>query len=294
MYLPDVALHECETLSDAAALLSRLGPEARPLAGGTDLVVDLKTGRTRVSNLVSLRRIADLRGIALDDQGLRIGALTTIAELLRSQAVRERFAPLIDAARDMASTQVRNLATVGGNIASAVPCADLPPILMVLNASLSVWSTAGLREIPIDSFFRGPRATALRPGELIVVVRVPFIQRGSGGAYARLAMRDGNAIAVTSVAAGVRLENARISEARIALGAVAPTPLLVPSAAAFLAGKPPSDAEFRRAGAEASRCSSPISDVRGSAAYRREMICILTVRALAAATNRAQSAGGAR
>ncbi|NUQ45848.1 MAG: FAD binding domain-containing protein, partial [Phycisphaerae bacterium] len=239
MYIPDVELHESESLEHAAALLERFGEAARVLAGGTDVLVDLKTGRTNTAHLVSINRISSLRDVSLERAadgaitGLRIGALTTIRQLDSSSHLRERFAPLRDATREMASAQVRNLATVGGNIASAVPCADLPPILMVMRASLILWSQAGQREVMLEDFFVGPRRTILRSGELLVGIRVPTPPADFGAAYSRFSLREGNAIAVAGVAAALRLtHDGDISNARIALGAVAPTPTLVKAAGA--------------------------------------------------------------
>ena len=136
MHLPDVELHQATTLDEAAALMAQHAPDARFLAGGTDLLVDLKIGRVRVGHLVSLNRIEALRGISATEAGLRIGALTTIAQLERSALVNAGFAPILDAASQMAAKQIRNMATVGGNLSCGVPCADLPAILTAMKASV--------------------------------------------------------------------------------------------------------------------------------------------------------------
>lgn len=291
MYVPDIELHETTTLEEAANALARHAPDARLLAGGTDLLVDLKTGRLRVGHLVSINRVAGLRGVTQTDAGLRIGALTTITELDRAPAVRDGFAALLDATSQMAAPQIRNVATVGGNIAAAVPCADLPPILIAMHASVELWSTAGQRQARLDSFFVGPRRTVRRNDELLTAVLVPKPAPGFGAAYARFALRDGNAIAVAAVAAGLQLDRDNtIREARIVLGAVAPIPGLVESAAAELLGQRPDDVAFARAATAAQQAAQPISDVRGSAEYRRELVAVLTRRALAGAYSRAQEA----
>lgn len=304
MYIPDIELHECESIEQAGRLLARYGAGARILAGGTDLLVDLKTDRTRTHHLISLQRLAALRGVALESGGgrqdeglaqratsdhLRIGALTTINGLHASPLVRRHVPPLRDATREMATVQVRNLATIGGNIASAVPCADLPPILMALGASVVLWSAAGTRTVFLDAFFVGPRKTVLQPEEVLIEVRVPTIRPRFGAAYVRFALRDGNAIAVASVAAGLMLtEGDRITAACVVLGAVAPTPLVAKPAAEVLVGETACDEIIERAAAVAKRCARPISDVRGSADYRRELVEVLTRRALAAAAQRAR------
>ena len=200
MYIPDVELHEATTLEEAAALMARYAPDARLLAGGTDLLVDLKTGRVSVGHLVSINRIDGLRGVSETDGSLRIGALTTITQLDRAPIVQQRFSPLLEATRQMAAPQIRNVATVGGNIASAVPCADLPPILTAMNASVVLWSPAGERTVPLETFFVGARQTVRRDDEELTAVLVPQQPSGFGAAYARFALRDGNAIAVAAVA----------------------------------------------------------------------------------------------
>ena len=290
MYVPDVELHESHSLEEASALLTRHAPDVRLLAGGTDLLVDLKAGRVSVRHLVSLSRIDALRGVSLTADGLRIGALTTITQLDRSDPVRERFAPIRDATSRMAARQIRNVATVGGNIVSAVPCADLPPILTVMNASVMLWSPDGERSVALRDFFVDARRTVRRDEELLIAITVPTPSARFGAAYARFGLREGNAIAVAAVAAGVRLgENDMIQDAQIALGAVAPTPKRVEAArTALLGARPDDDDAFGKAADAAMEAAEPICDVRGSAEYRRELVGVLTRRALATACERAR------
>jgi carbon-monoxide dehydrogenase medium subunit len=291
VYLPDIEVHEATTLAEAAAAMQRHAPDVRLLAGGTDLLVDLKTGRVRVGHVVSLGRIAALRGISETDGGLRIGALTTITQLGNSPLVHNGFAPLLDATSQMAAPQIRNVATVGGNIAAAVPCADLPPILIAMNAVAHLWSPNGERDVPLHKFFVGPRRTVLQNGELLAAVVVPRPPPHFGAAYARFALRDGNAIAVAAVAASLLFERGDIvREARIVLGAVAPLPQLTETAAAELHGRPAGEDAFRQAAAAAKRAAQPISDARGSADFRRDLVEVLAHRALRAAWQRVQEA----
>ncbi len=291
MYVPDVELHETTTLKQAATLMARYGPDARLLAGGTDLLVDLKTGRIGVRHLVSINRIDSLRGVSKRGNPLGIGALTTVTELDRSPIVHRQFSPLLDATRKMAALQVRNAATVGGNIASAVPCADLPPILIAMNASVVLWSPGGRREAPLETFFTGARRTILRRDEILTKVLIPKPPTGFGAAYARLQLRDGNAIAVAAVAASLTLDgDGMIRDARVVLGAVAPVPVLVREAGVALIGRPPGEEVFRLAADAATRAAEPISDVRGSAEYRRQMVGVMAGRALARAYDRSQEA----
>ena len=292
MHIPDVELHQATTLDEAASLMARHAPDARLLAGGTDLLVDLKTGRVAVGHLVSLNRIDELRGISKTKSGLRIGALTTITELGESTAVRENFAPLLDAAMQMAARQIRNMATVGGNVSCAVPCADLPPILTAMNATILLWSPGGEREVPLAEFYAGPRQTHRRDDEVLTAVHVPDSPPGSGAAYARFAQRDGNAIAVAGVAASLLLDaHGIVQEARMILNAVAPTAKPVPQAVQALVGNRPEDEAFRAAAAAARDAAEPITDARGSADFRRELVEVLTRRALRGALGRATEAG---
>ncbi|MCH8966877.1 MAG: FAD binding domain-containing protein, partial [Planctomycetes bacterium] len=149
MNVPDIEVHEATSLAEASSLMARYAPDARLLAGGTDLLVDLKAGRLSIGHCVSINRVDELRGLSADESGLRIGALTTPNQLAASPLLRGPLAAIRDATRDMAAPQVRNMATVGGNIASAIPSADLPPILIVMNASVILWSPGGERSVPL-------------------------------------------------------------------------------------------------------------------------------------------------
>ncbi len=287
---PPIELLEPRTLDEAARLLAEHGAGARVLAGGTDLLVDLRSGRAHAERLISLHRVPEGREIRYDNDGtLRIGALTTVAQLAACDVLRGPHAVLREAACQMASPQVRNLATVGGNLASAVPCADLPPVLLVLGASVEIFSPGGRRAVALDAFFLGPRQTALRAGEILETICVPPPPQRCGASYARFGLREGNAIPVVAVAAALALDpTGRIAEARIALGAVAPVPKLVPQAAAKLAGTTGDDTGISQAAAIARDAAEPISDVRGSADFRRELTQTLCVRALRQALARAK------
>ncbi len=289
MYVPDIEFHETKTLDEASAIMKRFAPDVRYYAGGTDLLVDLKAGRISVGHLVSLNRIETLRGITETADGLRIGALTTITQLNRSPIIRDHFSPVLDATRQMAAPPIRNVATVGGNIISAVPCADLPPIFMVLNALVNIWSPDQSRTNPMETLFAGPRQTVLKEGEVLESVLIPKLPAGFGATYERFGLREGNAIAVASVAASVTLDDKdMISEARLAIGAVAPIPKLVVEVGELLSGEKVTPALFDQAATLAQQAAQPISDVRGTGDYRREVIEVLARRALTKAYQRAQ------
>ena len=201
--------------------------------------------------------------------------------------MRARLPALADAARAIGSPQIRSMATIGGNFCRAVPCADTPPAAIVCAARVRLVGTLSERELDAEHFFTGVRKTALEPGDVLVEIVVPAQPPHSGTSYQRFARRRGPALAVAAVAARVTLEEGRITGARIVLGAVAPTPIIAARAAALIEGEPPSDALFERAGALCAEDARPISDVRGSADYRTELVRVLARRALHEAVARA-------
>jgi len=288
MFMPDVELHQADSLEEAVALLKQHGPDARILAGGTDLVVDLKAGRATARHVITIRRVDSIKRIIEHDDALHVGALTTITQLDESPLVKKHAPSIRDATGSLAVRQIRNIATVGGNIASGTPCADLPPILIALGASLELWSPSGTRELPLPSFFLGPRRTARGADELLSCVLIPKHAADFGAAYARFGLREGNAIAVAAVAASFSLlPNGTIANPVIVLGSVAPVPKVAAKACAALEGATPGEDAFAAAAREARKEAEPISDVRGTADFRRELVEVLTRRALARAHNRA-------
>jgi carbon-monoxide dehydrogenase medium subunit len=288
MHVPSLEVHKAATLQEASALLDRYAPDVRVLAGGTDVLVDLKSARYAVGHLVALGAIKSLRGVAQGRSGLRIGALTTITELDRSPLVAGAYAALRDATSQMATPQVRNAATVGGNVAGAVPCADLPPLLIAMNATALVWSAAAERSLPLEDLIVGPRRTILRADELLAAIDVPALPARFGAAYARFGLREANAIAVAGVAVSLALNaDDTVASARVVLCACAPVPKLSTAAARALVGRVLDEAACVQAAAAATAEAEPISDLRGSAEYRRRLVSTLTRRALAAARQRA-------
>lgn len=276
--LSDIRLYRPRSIAEAVKLLGDLG-DVRLLAGGTDLLVDIKQGLIRVKNLISLQEIEELRGIEKEEGRIRIGAMVTPHQILSSDLINKHIPALADAARTMASTQIRALATIGGNIASAVPSADLPPLLMSAEASV-ILDCGSPREISLSEFFAGPRRTVCGAGEVLTSVCLPLPPRGTGFSYKKMTLRDANALAVVGVASRITLSGKKIEKAAIVLGAVAPTPLLARNASNLLIGKEPSETLFEESAFLAKKEGSPISDIRGSAWYRQELIQVLTRRAL--------------
>jgi carbon-monoxide dehydrogenase medium subunit len=287
MSLLDIKLHKPRTIAEALRLFGEM-EGARFLAGGTDLLVDIKQGLVDAENLISLRHIEDLNGIKKIRGRINIGALVTPREIISSDLVCSFVPSLADAARSMASEHIRSMATIGGNIVSAVPSADLPPALIASQAVVRM-DCGKSRETKLSDFFLGPRKTVCEQGEILTSVLIPILPAQSGVSYQKLGLREANALAVVGVAARLTLDQGRIKKAAIVLGAVAPTPEMATSASEMLIGKTPSDSLFREAALLARGEGKPISDIRGSVWYRKNMIQILTRRALDEALVRAQS-----
>jgi carbon-monoxide dehydrogenase medium subunit len=264
------------------------GPDVKLVAGGTDLLPQLKNG------VVSARRVVDLSGVpALKvleptaEGGLRVGAAVSARTLERSQPVRSRFAALAEGASVVGSYQIRNLATLGGNLSNAAPSADMAPPLLALDADLVIAGLRGRRRVPADDFFLGVRRTVLAPDELLVEIVIPAPEHGSGGTYVRHTPRRELDIAVVGVASQLTVRDGRCVKARIALAAIAPVPLRASAAEARLQGESISPALIDEAADLAVAATSCISDQRGSADFRRHLVRVLTRRTLTTALERA-------
>ncbi|KPJ60087.1 MAG: hypothetical protein AMJ46_08240 [Latescibacteria bacterium DG_63] len=291
MTLADVRFHSPQSLEEALELLNCL-EGARVMAGGTDLLVDVKQGLTETKDIVSLQGVDELKGIAKEGNRVRIGALVTLRELASDSLIARHFPVFADVARSMASFQIRSAATVGGNVSSAVPSADLPPSLIAADSSVGLRCSESIREVPLLEFFTGPRETVCRSGELLTSVLVPLPPPNTGVSYQKFALREASALAVAAAACRITLEKGAIKKATIVLGAVAPTPVLAIEASEFLLDKKPSGELFEKAALIAKEEAKPISDIRGSAWHRRELVRVLTRRALTEALKRAQRKPG--
>jgi carbon-monoxide dehydrogenase medium subunit len=239
-------------------------------------------------HLVSLSGLDDLREITLEDGQLRIGALVTPAQLQTSSEVALARPELLDAVRVFGTPQVRNRATVGGNLCTAASCADFTPLLMALGAHITIATPEGSRGMPLAEFFGDHRSTHLGPGHILSEVIVSERTRGEGAAYEAFGLRASNSITVAGAAAHVRMEEGRCTGARLALGAVAPTAFLVQAAETALVGSSLGDDDLAGVGAAAAEASAPLSDIRGSAEHRRELVERLSIRALESARERAR------
>ena len=283
MYVP----FELEMPSDLAGALDALAAAEHSktvaLAGGTNLIVDMRAKRERPERVVGLGKVGELRGMEFGTERIAIGGGTTVTDLLRSPEIAEAAPSLIDSARLFAGLMVRNTATVAGNVACGSPAADLVPPLLSLDADLTLASVAGTRTLPLDEYFLDYRRDVRRPGELITRISWPRLPNPSVNTFYKLARRKGDAITVTGVALTLAAADGVCTRARIALGAVAPTVLRARKAEALLEGRALTPARIHEAAAAAAAASRPIDDVRASADYRLHAVEALTRRLVAQA-----------
>jgi carbon-monoxide dehydrogenase medium subunit len=284
--------HAPGSVDEALALAARLAPEARFLAGGTDLIVQMRRGRLAPRHVVSLRRIPGLDAVAANGE-VRLGALVTHRAVERAAAFQGALRGLVEAARVVGGHQVRNAGTVVGNVVNASPAADVVPVLLALDARVECLSAAGAREVALEDFLLGPGETARRPDELVTAVRFAPPGPRSATAFVKAGRRRAMEIAVACAAVRLTLDarGERCVAARVALGAVAPTTVRAREAERLLEGEPLTPDALRAAGRAAAAACRPIDDVRASARYRRLLVETLVARALRTAQARAR--GGA-
>ena len=280
--IPGFEYHEPRTLDGAFELLERFGDDVHLLAGGTSLVLLMRLGLVFPSHVVGLRRIEGLREIGIArDGGLEIGALVTHAEIERSALVQRFFPPLAETFGHVATVRVRNQGTIGGNIVHADPAGDPPPMLIALDGEVVIARRGRARTMPIGDFFRNLFETALEPGEIVTAIRIPPPARGTKGKYVKFLPASKDDYATVSVATTLRMDKSGTCEhVRIALGAVAQTPVRARRAEAILSGAKPAKSAIEKAASLVLEEIDPQSDARGSAEYKREMARLWTERAL--------------
>lgn len=275
--------HAPATLAEAARLLTEL-EGASLFAGGTDLFVEIREGLRSCAHVINLNHIGGLSGLTFDPvDGLHIGALVTVREIETAPFVRAHYPDLAAAARSLGSIQVRNRATVVGNICRASPSADCSPPLVAGGATVVIHGISGERRINIEDFFVGPGKTALQPGEIVTRVELPPPYPGGGRCYLKLGRRNAMELATVGVSVNLRLDGERCADVRIALGAVAPRPIRARGAEAVLKGRLLTAEALAEAASAAMAECAPIGNVRASADYRREMVGVLTRRAIESA-----------
>ena len=274
------------TLDDA---LSAMVAGARPVAGGTDLVVGARQGKAPLPDaIVAIDRIGGLRAIDVTDLGVRLGTLVTFADIIASEPIRARYPALADASAIVGSHATRAQGTIGGNVMNASPAMDTGGPLLCFGATVTLRSPSGERSIALDELWTGPGATSARPDELLVAIDVPASAEGTGSCYVRLEYRRQMEIAVVGATAVVTVDGDRVTDARVAITALTPTIRRVPGSEAALVGTGGGDDAVEASAAAAAAASTPISDVRGSAEYRRAMAEVIAGRAIAAALTRAR------
>ncbi|MCF8053052.1 MAG: xanthine dehydrogenase family protein subunit M [Desulfobacterales bacterium] len=290
MLLPKFDFHEPASVEEACQVMAEFKEKAKPLAGGTDLMVNMKKKIVSPEQIVSLGRIDTLKDLSRENGTLKIGACFTVADLAVSETVQKLVSALGSGGRALGSPLVRNLATIGGNIGSARPAADLPPSLMAYGARLSIESSRGSRELDIEKFFKGPGMTALAPDEVITAIHVDIPGPGAGAGYINIGVRRAQDCNIVNVASFLALDekDGAVKTARIVMGSVGPTPMRAPTAEKVLVGSRPDASLFAEAAAAAEQDCSPILDFRGSAEYRRAMVGVLTRRTLEIALKEAQ------
>jgi carbon-monoxide dehydrogenase medium subunit len=278
------------SVEDCVKALAQGGPETKLLAGGTDLLPQLKNGLLKPARVIDLSGVARLRAIeAGNGKGLRVGSAVTARTLELDRAVRASYLSLAESGALVGSVQVRNLATLGGNICNAAPSADMAPPLLALEAEAVITGPKGERRVPIATFFTGVRRTVLAPDEILVEIVVPNPGPHSGGNYLRHTPRRELDIAVVGVASQLTLANGICTKARIALAAVAPVPLRATAAEQALEGQAVTADRIKRAADLAVDAARPISDQRGSAEFRSHLVRVLTRRTLTTALARASA-----
>lgn len=272
----------------AVALLGEHGAKAKILAGGTDLLVELKHASHDPEIIVDVSRLRELKTITIADNGLHIGALATHSDIMNSPVIRGMFPALVEAAHSIGAVQTRNLGTLGGNLVTCVPSMDSGPALIALDASVTVASSSGQRRMPLADLFVGPRKTSLKPDDLLIDIVIPKENLDKPAAFEKFGLRKGQALALVNAAASFWVGDKSVFVApRIALGAVAPTVIRARKAEAFLDGCKISAEAMAEAGRIAAIEAKPISDFRASADYRRDLVAVLVKRALANAQTRA-------
>jgi carbon-monoxide dehydrogenase medium subunit len=290
MHIADFHYHRPATLDEALFLLDTK-PDGVLLAGGTDLLVDLKQGKRFHPDVISLTRIPDLGTIEVQDGSLFIGAGATHNQIVHSPLIQQLCAAVGEAAQTIGTEQIRNTATVGGNLCTAASCADTAPILIALGAGIEIVGREGRRTMPLAEFFIDHRQTALEKGEILTTIIVPIPLPGTGAAFEKFGLRGASNISVASVAAMVRAIDGNCTEACFVMGAVAPTPRVSTHAAELLQGQPiaaiaDDSSLLEQVGKAVADDAAPIDDIRGTAEFRRSILTTLAQRALTAALRR--------
>jgi carbon-monoxide dehydrogenase medium subunit len=290
--IPQIEYHRPTKLREALRLLSKYKESYKIVAGGTDLMPAARRSTAslpRHTHVIDIGSIKELNYITMDDSIVRIGAATKISEIEISPVIRKHIPILADAASQLGSIQIRNLGTIGGNLCNASPAADTAPPLLVLDAKVNLKGINGQRLVPLTEFFTGPGGTILVPGEILTEVQIPITEPTAGSCFIKLGRRNAFTLSIVCVATLVKVKDGVFDDVRIALGAVAPTPIRATKAEEYLTGEGVSEPAIDEGAKVAASEVAPIDDVRASAEYRRDMSYVLTKGAISASV---QQAGG--
>lgn len=290
MYLNDFAYFAPKTSGEALNLAGRMGNKAKILAGGTDLLIMMKEKMLKPECLININDVEDFKGISyIPGKGVVIGAATKISEIEHSALIQEKYFALHQAAGELGSVQVRTMATIGGNSCHASPAAETPPPLAALGANVVISSAAGEKEMPLEKFILGNRKTALGEGEILTKFILPEPAPKSASRYSYIGLRDAMEIDAVNMAVSITLEddNRTIKSIKLVMGSVSPVPLVSAEVPGILVGREFNKELTQKAAEAASAEAKPITDIRASAEYRREMVAVLTRRVLQQAFNAA-------
>lgn len=279
------------SFKEAVDLLAQHGDRARVLAGGTDLLVQLRAGVREAGVVVDVKEIPELNEIRYDSgSGLTLGAAVPCFRIYEHADIKQTYPGLVDVASLIGGTQIQGRASLGGNLCNSAPSADALPLLIALEATCRIDGSGGSRNVAVEDFCTGPGKNVLQPGELLVSLQIPAPKPHSGAHYLRFIPRNEMDIAVAGAGVSVVLSNGNVESARVALAAVAPTPLFVKEAGDALAGQPANAESVQRAAEAAKAAAKPITDMRGTVEYRKHLCEVLTRRALNVAIERAKGA----
>jgi carbon-monoxide dehydrogenase medium subunit len=276
------------TVAEAIALLKDGGPTARVLAGGTDVIVLARERRAEIGRFIDVKQIPETMALSFDgSDGLSVGAAVPCYRIYGDESVREHYPALVDATTIIGGTAIQGRASLGGNLCNSSPAADAIPVMIVLGAVAHVAGPDGEREVAVEQFCTGPGRNVLEPGEFVVSIQFPAPAARSGAGWERFIPRNEMDIAVTNAAASLEFDGESVVAARVAIGAVGPTPLFVEAAAEALTGSPLSEATIEAAAQASREAATPIADMRGSVKQRRHLAGLLTARTLRVAAERA-------
>ena len=288
MYISDFQYHRPKSVVEACRILEN-STDGVPLAGGTDLLVEIKQGLRHHKDIVSLADIKELKSISEYAENLNIGAGVTHNEVVESPVIKKKYSFLAETASKIGTDQIRNTGTIGGNLCTGASCCDMAPILLALNAKVEIMNSTTTKIIPLREFFKSHKVTAIKNGEILTKIIIPSAKNGTGACFQKFGLRDVASVSVASTAVMVKVKNGICTNVSVVIGAVAPIPKISQKANNILFEKNISELSenslvLKQAGEAAAEDSIPIDDIRGTAEYRRDLIKVLTKRAIIKAT----------